>query len=58
MKAGLLPATVAGIVLAVSLVLGVAAWRHGDALIGGFLTVIAVISGIQVAYHFRRFMRG
>jgi hypothetical protein len=57
-KPGLLPAAVAGIVLIVSLVLGVAAWNHGDVLVGVFLGVIALLSLVQVTYHFRRVMRG
>jgi hypothetical protein len=57
-KSGLIPAAVAGVVLAVSLVLGVAAWNHGDVLVGVFLGVIALLSLVQVTYHFRRVMRG
>jgi hypothetical protein len=57
-KPGLIPAAVAGVVLAVSLVLGVAAWNHGDVLFGVFLGVIALLSLVQLTYHFRRVMRG
>ena len=58
MREGLLPAAVAGVVLAVSLVLGIAAWNHGDVLFGVFLGVITLLSLVQVTYHFRRFMKG
>ena len=57
MKDGLLPAAVSGVVLAVSVVLGVSAWRHGDAFFGVFLTAVAVISLVQVVYHGRRLIR-
>lgn len=58
MRAGLVPAAVAGVVLAVSLVLGFAAWTHGDVFMGCVLTAIALLSLVQVTYHFRRFLRG
>ena len=58
MREGLLPAAVAGVVLAVSLVLGIAAWNHGDVLFGVFLGAITLLSLVQVTYHFRRFMKG
>jgi hypothetical protein len=57
-KPGLVPAAVAGVVLAVSLVLGVAAWSHGDVFMGCFLGVLALLSLVQVTYHARRFLRG
>ena len=57
MRAGLLLAAVAGVVLVVSLILGVAAWSHGDAFMGLFLGAVALLSLVQVTYHARRFLR-
>lgn len=52
-----LSALVSLVVLLVCILLGVSAFAHGDAVVGVFVAVLAVVALAQVVYHLRRFLR-